>query len=329
MRVLVTGATGFIGRHLVRTLISEGNFCRCLVRRTSDPSRLKDLGAEIFSGDLNDSKSLQGIAKDIDVVHHLAAEGHVSAVSDDDNKRFNRINVQGTENLAKECLNASIRKFVHFSSTAAMGLINKPMIDESTPCEPTTPYQISKFDSEEKILSFWKEHDLPALVLRPCLVYGPGGGNEFLKLCRLIKKGLFPRIGKGLNLMPMVHVKDVVDAALMAAHKGNPGEIYLAASESSFQMEYIRKLILEAMGIKRPYIYIPKSCAIIGAGIIEQVAWILKVTPIVTRKNIESTVTDRRIDISKAKRELGYRPSVGIESGISESVQWYLQRGLL
>lgn len=329
MRVLVTGATGFIGAHLVQALISEGNSCRCLVRRTSDLSGLKELGAEIFSGDLTDPKSLQGVARDIDIVYHLAAEGHVSAVSDNANKRFKKINVHGTENLAKECLDAPINRFIHFSSTAAMGLINRHILDESIPCEPSTPYQISKFDSEQIILSFWKEHSFPGLVLRPCLVYGPGEGSEFLKLCRLIKKGLFPKIGKGLNLMPIVHVKDVVDAAIIAARKGRLGEIYLIASQRSFQLEYIRRLILEVMGIKRPYIYVPESWAILVAGIIERLAEISRSTPIVTRKNIKSTITDRKFDISKARRELGYMPSVGIKFGIEKTVEWYLQKGLL
>jgi len=329
LRVLITGATGFIGTHLVHALIVEGNPCRCLVRRSSDLSSLKELGVEIFSGDLADPKSLQGVAEDIDVVYHLAAEGHVSAVSDDASESFKKINVCGTENLAKECLDASIHRFIHFSSTAAMGLINKPRVDESTPCEPSTPYQISKFDSEQMILSFLREYSLPALVLRPCFVYGPGGGDEFLKLCRLIKKGLFPKIGKGRNLTPIVHVKDVVDAALLAAKKGAPGETYLIASQRSFQLEYIRKLIMDAMGIKRPYIYVPDSWARLGAGVIERIAEISVKTPIVTRKNIESIITDRELDISKAIRELGYMPSVGIESGIRETVEWYVRTGLL
>ncbi len=329
MRVLITGATGFIGNYLVHALLSEGNSCRCLVRRTSDLSSLEESGVEIFSGNLTDPKSLKGVARDIDVVYHLAAEGHVSAMSDEANKRFKEINVHGTENLVKECKDYPVHRFIHFSSTAAMGLINRPVLDENIPCQPATPYQRSKFDSEQVILSFWKKHGFPGLIIRPCLVYGPGGRSEFLKLCRLIKKGLFPKIGKGLNLMPIVHVKDVVDAALRACSRGRPGEIYLIASRRSFELQYVRRLILEAMGINRPYIYVPKSLAIIGAGIIERIARISKRTPLVTRKNIKSSITDREIDISKAMRELEYIPSVELNDGIKKTVEWYLQEGFL
>lgn len=329
MNILVTGATGFIGSHLVRVLLKEDHCCRCLVRVTSKVDELESLGVELFYGDLTKPDSLQDITKEIDIVYHLAAMGHVSAISDEAYQRFRKMNVQGTENLVKECVREPIGKFIHFSSTAAMGLIKKPIVDERTPCKPSTPYQKSKFDSEQVILSCWKRHNLPGIILRPCMVYGPGGSGEFLKWCRLIKKGIFPRIGKGRNLTPLVHVEDVVQAAILARERGIPGETYLIASNGSFKLDLIRNLIVEKLEIKRINTYIPTCMAKIGARGIELLAKTFNFTPIVTYKNIDSTVTDRVFSINKVRDQLGYFATVDIDRGIGETIQWYRDNGYL
>ncbi len=329
MNILVTGATGFIGSHLVKALLQEGHYCRCLVRATSQVDELESLGVELFYGDLTKPDSLQNITKEIDIVYHLAAMGHVSAISDEAYQRFRKINVQGTENLAKECIKNSIHKFIHFSSTAAMGLIKKPIVDERTPCKPSTPYQKSKFDSEQVILSCWKRLNLPGMILRPCMVYGPGGKGEFYKICSLIKKGIFPKVGRGKNLTPIVHVKDVVQASILAGERGVPGEVYLIASDKSFELDYIRNLIVNFLEIKKPYLYIPTPMAKIGARGIELLAKTFNFTPIVTYRNIDSTVTDRVFSINKVRDQLSYLATVDIDKGIGETIQWYRENGYL
>lgn len=329
MNILVTGATGFIGSHLVKALLQEGHYCRCLVRATSKVDELESLGVELFYGDLTKPGSLQDIAKGIDIVYHLAAMGHVSAISEAAYQRFFDVNVNGTKNLAEECCNDKVDKFIHFSSTAAMGLIKKPLVDETVPCQPSTPYQRSKYESEKIVERYWKERGLPVVILRPCMVYGPGGEGEFLKICRLIKKGVFPKVGRGKNLTPMVHVEDVVQAAILARERGIPGETYLIASNGSFKLNLIRNLIVEKLEIKRINTYIPTCMAKIGARGIELLAKTFNFTPIVTYKNIDSTVTDRVFSINKVRDQLGYFATVDIDRGIGETIQWYRDNGYL
>ena len=329
MKVLVTGGTGFVGRHLVRTLIEKGALVRMLVRMTSNIKEFEKLGVELVHGDITERASLHGIAEDINIVYHLAAMGHVSAISRAAYQKSFDINVNGTKNLAEECCNYKIDRFIHFSSTAAMGLIRKPLVDETVPCQPSTPYQRTKYESEQIALSYWEEKGLSAVILRPCMIYGDGGTGEFAKICRLIKRGLFPKIGTGKNLTPIVHVKDVVRAATLAGDKGKPGEIYLIASSKSFELNEIRRLILKYLNVVRPYPYIPYNVARSGTYCLEMMAKLFKFTPIVTSKNIESTVTDRVFSISKATDELGYVPKVDLGYGIKETIKWYKDKHYL
>jgi nucleoside-diphosphate-sugar epimerase len=329
IKVFITGGTGFIGKHLVKQLIQRNYYCRCLVRRNSNLNELKDIGADLIYGDILDRGSIQGCLDDINTVYHLAAMGHVSAISEEAYQRFKSVNIKGTMNLAEECLKYQISKFVHFSSTAAMGLIKEPIVDERTRCQPATPYQKSKYDSENMILSYWEKYKLPVVTLRPSMVYGPCGQGEFLKWCRLIKKGFFPRIGRGKNLTPMVHVDDVVQAAIRVREKGIPGETYLITSDGSFELDIIRDIIIKELGIKRMYPYVPITLAKIGAWGIELLAKIFKFTPIVTYRNIDSTVTDRVFSISKAKEQLGYYPKTSLKDGIRQTLSWYIEKGYL
>lgn len=329
MKVLVTGGTGFVGRHLIRALIEKGASVRMLVRKSSNTDEFRNCAVELVRGDVTNRDSLNGIAKATDIVFHLAAMGHVSAVTEAAYKTFFDINVRGTQNIVEECCRHKVKKFIHFSSTAAMGLINQPVVDETVLCQPTTPYQRSKFESEKIIEYKFKELGFPGLVLRPCMIYGPGGTGEFLKFCRLIKKGFFPKIGRGKNLTPMVHVNDVVSASILAAGKGKPGETYLIMSNRSFEMDEIRSLIAKHLGVHKPYIYVPFPVAAIGAYILETVAKLFNFTPVVMSKNIKSTVTDRTFSIVKATKELGYIPETDLDRGIEETIDWYRKNGYL
>lgn len=325
MKALVTGGTGFVGRRLVAALAGRGDAVRCLVRPTSNRSGLAELpGVEFVEGDLTRAESLAGVAEGVDVVFHLAAEGHVSAVSEEAYGRFVAVNVEGTRNLLRACAGAGVKRFVHFSSTAAMGLIKKEVVDESDEPQPRTPYQRSKRESERAALAAGEETGVPVVVLRPCMIYGVGGRGEFHKFFRLMRRGLFPRVGLGQNLTPLVHVGDVVQAALAAGERGRPGETYLVASARSFPLAEIRRHILDACGVKRIYWYVPAPLMYAGAWLAERAARLTGKAPVVTVGNIANTVWDRVFRIAKAREELGYEPQVGLAEGIRETVEWFL-----
>jgi len=330
MNILITGSSGFIGKYLLKELIAKGHKCRCLLRNTEniDPFFFDD-NIELFKGDVTKPETLDSIGKNIDTVYHLAAAGHVAAGSEQAQKSFFDLNVQGTKNLIEACCKNDVKRFFHFSSTASMGLPDNTVIDETVLCNPVTPYQKSKYQSEMMAFKTGKELGIEVIVLRPCMVYGPGGEGEFLKFGRLIKKGIFPRIGLGKNLTPIVHVEDVVQAAVNALEKATPGEVYLIASETSSKLSEIQKMICEALNINRIYFYVPLWIAYLAGLFFEKISILNGKPPIVSRRNIISTSVDRTFDISKAKSDLGYNPSKILANEIKNTVEWYLKSKLI
>lgn len=327
-RVLITGATGSIGKHLVRALIDEGYSCRCLVRETSNVSELSVLGVELFYGDICNVDSIKGIADGIDIVYHLAAEGHVSSSSNGAHNRFLKVNVEGTKNLIEECLKSKVKKFIHFSSTAAMGLIEDNIVDEDTLCMPQTPYQKAKYLSEQTVLDFWRKKQFPALILRPCMVYGEGCKGEYLRIFGFMKRGIFPRLGKGKKLTPIIYVANLIHAAVTTAEKGKPGNVYLLADES-IEMDILRQKVLTYLEVKRFYFYVPPKVAILLISFYEKISHLLKIEPKVTVKNIKSTIADRIFNTNKARNELGLKQIVGLDESLHRTIVWAKGQGYL
>ena len=331
MKVLVTGATGFVGGHLVPALIERGYQVKCLVRSEDKAALLKSqFDVETTIGDVTDADSLQRISEGIDYVIHLAAMGHVSAVTEEAYKQFTGINEGGTKNLINEFRNSkTLKKFVHFSSTAAMGPIGLPILNEESVPNPVTPYQKSKQRSEQIIFDSFHEFGFPGVVVRPCMIYGVGGYGEFYKFCKLMKKGLFPKVGLGKNLTPLVHVDDVVNGAILAMEKGRDGQTYILASDSSIEMDELHRLIMKSIGKWASYIYVPTPIALGGAKVVELFSAALGKEPIVTYRNIKSTIVDRTFDVTKAKQELGYEVNVSFSDGVYETVNWFKEQGKL
>jgi nucleoside-diphosphate-sugar epimerase len=148
-----------------------------------------------------------------------------------------------------------------------------------------------------------------------------------LKLTRLAKKGMFPRIGVRPKLTPLIHVDDAVTGLMLASEKGRKGEIYLITNNESIPFDDIRKILQETLGVKRIPLYVPEWAALFMAALCEKIFPLIgKATP-VTRKNIESTIADRVFSIEKAQRDLGFKPEKDPVKGIKETVEWYMKQG--
>jgi len=326
VKYLITGATGFIGPHLVARLVQEGHICRCLVRDMSKTDVLKALGVELLEGDITRADSLKGIADGVDRVLHMATLGHMSNFTLTESM-FEAVNVQGTHNLMKEALRAGIPRVVHCSTVAAMGICDDVPATEESVCRPHHAYGRSKLKAEQKVLGFVKEQNLPAVIIRFSMVYGPGDPRDILKLTRLAKKGLFPKIGNKPQLTPLIHVDDAVRGLLLAAEKGGIGHIYLLTNRKPLPFDELRKIIQNALGVRGFPLYVPEWTALAGASLVEKLFPLFGKTPPVSRKNIESTLADRVFSIEKAERELEFYPQVDPEEGLKETVEWYKERG--
>ena len=326
MKYLITGATGFVGPYLIKKLIDAGHTCRCLVRAGSETKIPQNARVEIISGDITKPESLAGIADNVDRLLHLATLGHMSNFTVTESM-FHAINVQGTINIMNEALRAGVKKIVHCSTVAAMGICDEIPSTEKTPCKPHHPYGRSKLAAENEVKRMVAEKELPASVIRFSMVYGPGDPRDILKLTRMAQKGLFPKVGNRPKLTPLIHVNDAVDGLLLAAEKGVPGEIYLITNKQSEPFDRIREIIQEALGLKRRALYVPEWAALAAAFLIEKTFMLIGKPPSVTRKNIESTLTDRVFSVEKAVRELGFEPKIDPVAGLRDTVLWYKDKG--
>lgn len=326
MNYLITGATGFIGTHLIKKLVSEGHKCRCLVRQGSENKILEKTGVTIFPGDITKAETLKGVAEGVDCLLHLATLGHTSNFNVTE-EMFNVINVQGTLNVMREALKSRVGRIVHCSTVAAMGICHEVPATEQSACNPHHPYGRSKLKAEKEVLRMVSEDVLPAVIVRFSMVYGPGDPRDILKLTRMAQKGLLPKIGRKPKLTPLIHVNDAIQGLLLAAEKGKPGEIYLITNKKSEEFDRIREIIQETLGSGKPTLYIPEWGALAVTSIIERMFSALGKSPPVSRKNIESTIADRVFSIDKAVRELGFDPKVDPAEGLRKTVLFYRENG--
>jgi nucleoside-diphosphate-sugar epimerase len=310
---LVTGATGFVGRHLVRGLRDAGWRIRVLVR---DPARFAADAHphdEVHQGDLTDAASLAGVCDGVDVVFHAACavagtfDAGRSAVD-----AFLAVNRDGTANLAAEVLKHPGVRLVHVSSTAAMGNPRASVVNEDTPCNPSTPYQVSKRAAELSLLELHEKRGLNVVIVRPCVVAGEGKENsEFLKMFRMVQRNSFPLIGGRLDLhKPIIAVEDLVQALILAAQHGTSGRIYLVHDDGGHTLGDMIEAAAELTGAHRGYVRIPGLVGRVAAEACELGRMVApNWNPPLTRDRLELFMTDRRIDIARARAELGYAPT--------------------
>ena len=256
--IFITGATGFIGENLALKL-AEDNKVFALVRRKSikKAALLRKKKVEIIVGDLLDSGSFSKVLNDIDYVFHLAALFKLDAPKE----TLFKHNVIGTQKLLESCRDRNIKKIIHFSTAFVMGAKEKDLIteDEPYPQRFKNWYEWSKAESEKRCLSFCKRYDLPVVIARPVIVYGPKSYYGFYDALSLISKGkLWALPGNGRNKIHFVHVDDVVNAVIhLAGLENNSGKIYHISDDTPCSRKELLKFLCGQLGVKPPLLSLP------------------------------------------------------------------------
>jgi nucleoside-diphosphate-sugar epimerase len=299
MRVLVTGASGFIGRTLCAQLLVEGHDVAALVRRAGSAPP----GTRPLAGDLGDGLALtSALAQERpQCVVHLAAE----IASQRSERKLREVNVAGTARLLDACLAlageqpAAGPRFV-FVSTVVTGEAHGALLTEETPLPVQTPYGRSKQEGERLVLS----SGLPAVVIRPSHVYGPGGWYADELIAHLRQPGRFGVIGSGANLWDVVHVDDVAAAIVLAIERAEPGSTFHVADDQPISFYDFMALTAEQLGLGAPR-RVPAALARLMAG----------------RNAVDAVVRSARSSNAKIKRELQWSPRfAGAREGVADAV---------
>ena len=212
---LVTGATGFTGSHLVRSLVADGIPVRVIARSAERARQMLPEGVEVVEGDIVDPVVIERAMQGVGTVYHLAAVYREARHPD---LRYREVNVEASRLLLEAAVRASVRRYVHCSTVGVHGHIASPPADESAAYAPGDVYQATKCEAEQLALSY--RDRIPLAVARPTAIYGPGD-TRLLKMFRLIARQRFPLLGGGENYYHTVHVKDLVRGLrLLGTHSG-------------------------------------------------------------------------------------------------------------
>ncbi len=287
---------------------------RVLVRNRSRLHRIEGLYDEVFDGDLTDPSSIEGCCDGVDaVIHSACAVASTFDAGADAERQFMRVNRDGTEAIAREVLRHPGLRMVHVSSTAAMGPPAESVVNEDAPCNPRTPYQRSKRAAEEILLQLHADHELNVVMIRPCVIAGPGKEkSELLQLFKMTRWLPLP-LPSGVERLtkPLIWIDDLVAALVLGIDKGSAGSIYFVHSDAGHRLGDIVDAAAGCWGRERGFVTIPLVLFSTVASVLDRLNTIFPDwNPPLTRDRLRLLTMDRRIDISRARADLGFSPQV-------------------
>ena len=323
MKVLVTGATGFIGSLLIDRLLERGDEVTAFARPTADTHMLEQKGARVVSGDICDERAVESAVLGADIVYHLArAKGHgVRPLSE-----VKAVNVDGTSNLARAATRAGVQRIVHASSVAVYGSRPKRNpVSEDDPLDPDSPYARSKADGEAAL----REHArVPFVIARITAVLGPRC-LSWLPIFRSVASGQLRLVGRGTNQHHPADVSDIVDGLILCATEGGTGKAYNLAGPEPISIAELTRAIAAELHSRARF---PRS---VPAVPIEMYLWMNRVADRVLgvklprAESIVFLTSNRVLDNSRARTDLGYQPRIGARKAITRTAEWGRSKGLL
>jgi dihydroflavonol-4-reductase len=314
MKMLVTGANGFIGKHLAVGLLAKGHQVLAFDLHVD---RLQELqgheGCRIVQGDLCDRKNQKLILQSVDVVFHLAS-AHLQQTLGA--RVYEDVNVKAVDDLLHVAKESGVRRFIHTSTVGIYGHVLKPPADETGPFNPQSIYGETKLKGEGVVNDFFRTSRFPVTILRPAWVYGPGCPRT-AKLFHTIRKGHFIMIGKGDNLRHPIHISDMLEAYYLAMEREQGvGETFIIAGDKPASTKELVETIGRVVGQKPIRFKVPMELATLLARPTEKLGELFKVSLPLTSRSLEFFNTSNAFNIAKAQRLLGFQPKVTLEQGL-------------
>lgn len=326
VKALVTGATGFVGSHLVDYLLQRTYAVRCIVRSTSDTRWLDGKPVEFVRGDLFDDEALRAAVSGVDYVYHAA--GLTKAKT---REEYFRANATGTRNLLEATLkhNPTLKRFVHISSQAAVGPSESiTPITEEREARPITTYGKSKWQAEVECRAV--QQRLPITIVRPPVVYGERE-KDVLEFFRTYSRGLQPMVGFSEKYVSMIYIADLVRGIVLAGETERArGQTYFITSKEVYGWRQIGDATRQAMRRGALRVHVPEFAVYVIAAFAELGALFSSKPALINFEKAREMVQNYwTCDHTKAKRELGFEQEISLEEGVARTVQWYIREGWL
>jgi dihydroflavonol-4-reductase len=323
-KILLTGATGFVGSHIAQYLSKQNHEVICLIRDASKIRWIKELPLRICQGSLYDSQTYRNLLSESEYVLHVA--GVTKAKKMDDyflgNFETTKRLLETTKDMAKR-----LKKFLLVSSQAAVGPSPSDQpIDESFPCQPVSSYGKSKLMAEQITLDY--KEIFPITIIRPPAVYGPRDTDVYL-IFKYISKGINLRVGEVDQLVSIVYVEDLVKGIVEAAYSPKTsGKIYFLCEDTCYRWSQVARLSGEILNKKYLTIKLPYIIAYTLAFTIENtLSWTNKTTILSREKMREIKHPYWVISPQRAKRDFGYQTGYPLSDGIRHTLKWYKENG--
>lgn len=318
MRVLVTGATGFTGGHLARTLAASGDQVRALTR--SSAPALAEAGVETVTGDLRDAAALERAAAGVEVVYHIAAIYRQAGLRDEE---YRAVNAAAVRTVIEAAATAGARRVVHCSTVGVHGDIEHPPAGEDAPLKPGDIYQVTKLEGERIARRAAEDLGMEVVIARPTGIYGPGD-RRLLKLFRGVARGRFPMLGSGQIYYHLTYIEDLIAGfRLCATVPRAAGRTYILAGADVTTLNELVAIVAQEAHVAPPRVHLPVWPFWIAGALCEAVCAPLGIEPPLYRRRVEFFTKSRAFDISRARTELGYAPKVGLREGVARTLAWY------
>ena len=316
-RVFVTGANGFIGRSLCAEALLQGLQVKGATRSISKlPAGVESTAIGAIDGQTDWISAL----RDVDTVIHLAARVHVMKdTSADPLVEFLKVNLHGTENLARQAARAGVKRLVFVSSIKVNGerTTAERCFTEADPADPQDPYGISKWRAEQSLQRIARETGLEVVIVRPPLVYGPGVKGNFISLLAAIDRGIPLPLAGANNARSLVYVGNLADALIACAtHPAAAGQTYLVSDGDDVSTALLVEKIAWELGRNSRAFYFPPA-------LLRAVATLLG-----RAEQIDRLFGSLRVNDEKLRRELAWFPPYKLEEGLRATAEWYRSRHL-
>ena len=319
-RVLVTGATGFTGGHLARSLVRRRYHVTALVRDPAKAIELARHGVGIVEGDLRDRAAVARAAAGAEVIYHIAAVYREAGLPE---AEYRAVNAESVGTIIEASSGAGVRRVVHCSTVGVHGDVEHPPANEDAPLKPGDVYQRSKLEGERLARETAARTGVELVVVRPTGIYGPGD-RRLLKLFRGVARQRFVILGRGDIFYHLTFIDDLVEGFRLCGEvQGAAGRTYIVAGGEVTTLHALTALIADEAGVPPPRLHLPVWPVWIAAALCEAACAPLRIEPPLYRRRVDFFTKSRAFDITRARQELGYEPRVSLREGIRRTLDWY------